>query len=164
MKRFKRKTKQIKANRSASDKDGDNNSSNANFDELDEFFEQDAAAAVGGGSDSEPEEHVSSKMFENQLLNSIRQLGKQEKIPMKTNILHYYENLRQKKMIDGDMFELVTSVLSVPATQVSVERAFSALAIVMEPLRTSLSGDNVDNILVCALNPELLMCVPFKSL
>lgn len=56
---------------------------------------------------------------------------------------------------------MVMVALSAPATQVSVERAFSALALVMEPRRLSLKGTSIDNILICALNRDLLQFVDF---
>lgn len=47
-------------------------------------------------------------------------------------------------------------VMTVPSTQVSVERSFSALAIVLSPARTKLSAQNLANILLIKLNSELL--------
>ncbi|XP_055527414.1 uncharacterized protein LOC129720028 [Wyeomyia smithii] len=52
--------------------------------------------------------------------------------------------------------EAALCVLSVPAIQVSVERGFSGLALVLSEARTKLSVENLSNILVIKLNEELL--------
>lgn len=56
----------------------------------------------------------------------------------------------------------VMVILSAPATQVSVERAFSALALVLNPLRTSLKGAAINDILLCALNDDVLSLLDFE--
>ena len=61
------------------------------------------------------------------ILKDIRKLGAQKKIPISSNIFQHYNDLRSKKKISQDMFQMVTVVLAAPATQVSVERSFSAL-------------------------------------
>lgn len=45
-------------------------------------------------------------------------------------------------------------MLAVPATQVSVERAFSALATVLTKLRSKLTNRSLSNILITKLNFE----------
>lgn len=109
-----------------------------------------------------PEEpNVIDRIVKKALKDQIPKLGKQKKIPTKSNIFGYYEERLQRGEIDRECYGVAMVVLSAPATQVSVERAFSALAIVMEPLRTCLKGDVIDDILVCALNADLLELVNF---
>lgn len=98
------------------------------------------------------------------LKDKIRRLGHQKKIPIKSDIFKYYEELFSANLIDKECYELVMLVLSAPATQVSVERSFSALAIVMGPHRISLKGEIIDDILVCALNKDLLELVDFSKM
>lgn len=52
---------------------------------------------------------------------------------------------------DG-LYELSQVMLSVPATQVSVERAFSALRFVLTDYRTSMNDASLENILLVRLN------------
>ncbi|XP_058817388.1 uncharacterized protein LOC131680695 [Topomyia yanbarensis] len=55
-----------------------------------------------------------------------------------------------------ELSEIALTIMTVPATQVSVERAFSALALVLSPARTKLSVQNLASILTIKLNEELL--------
>lgn len=85
----------------------------------------------------------SSKMPERpitdlELLVKMRQLGMFDKLSVKSNVFSFYEDLKATKKISDDLFEAAMMVLSVPTTQVSVERAFSALALVMDDLRSTL--------------------------
>lgn len=105
---------------------------------------------------SEEQVSIKEKVLQKQLEQKVRQLGSQKKISMKADIFEHYEHLLQSKAIDKDSYQLAMVVLSAPATQVSVERSFSALAIVMDPLRISMKGELIDDILVCALNKVLL--------
>lgn len=50
------------------------------------------------------------------------------------------------------LYALSRVLLSVPATQVSVERAFSALRFVLNDYRTSMSDESLENILLVRLN------------
>lgn len=42
-------------------------------------------------------------------------------------------------------------------TEVSVERSFSAMALILGPLRTRISDDNLENSLLIRLNKELFV-------
>jgi len=48
--------------------------------------------------------------------------------------------------------EIAKVVLATPATQVSVERSFSALNFILNERRTSLSAENINTLLVVKLN------------
>lgn len=74
-----------------------------------------------------------------------------------------FENVQKSKGIQGywcsairheyDALHALSRVLlSVPATQVSVERAFSAIRIVLNDYRTSMSDESLENILLVRLN------------
>ncbi|XP_055605384.1 uncharacterized protein LOC129753579 [Uranotaenia lowii] len=58
-----------------------------------------------------------------------------------------------------ELAEVALAIMAVPATQVSVERSFSALALVLSPARTNLSAKNLENILLVKLNSELLKTI-----
>lgn len=67
------------------------------------------------------------------------------------SVLDYWE---EKKNFHSQLYPLALAVLSVPATQVSVERIFSALKYVLSPLRHNLLGDAVNDILVIQQNKK----------
>lgn len=53
------------------------------------------------------------------------------------------------------LYELARVLMSVPATQVSVERAFSTLRFILNDYRTSLGDDSLENILLLKLNSDM---------
>lgn len=62
---------------------------------------------------------------------------------------------RSKKMENQDLYWLAVAIHSIPPTQTTVERAFSALSIILNCLRTSLSDESLQNILLLRLNPDV---------
>lgn len=77
---------------------------------------------------------------------------------MEMNAFKYYE---YSKHVDPDMFNLAVTVL---ATQVSVERAFSALAALLTYKRTRLAEPKIDDIMTINLNNDLLDFVNFHDM
>ncbi|XP_062533662.1 uncharacterized protein LOC134202652 [Armigeres subalbatus] len=61
-----------------------------------------------------------------------------------------------RKETHPELSAVALAIMAVPATQVSVERAFSALALVLSPARTKLSAQNLESILLIKLNEGLL--------
>lgn len=53
------------------------------------------------------------------------------------------------------LYKLASVVHAVPPTQTTIERAFSAMALILTHLRTNLSDNNLVNILMIRLNREL---------
>lgn len=84
---------------------------------------------------------------------SLEQLQYEEKLPFNANILHFWKTKIYKNYAVAKIAEVA---LAVPATQVSVERAFSALPVVMTKQRRNLSSENLENILLLKLNPMLI--------
>lgn len=108
---------------------------------------------------------ATKKSLDDKLLNErIMELGNQPKLKFKSDIFGYYESQKKQKKIDNLLFEAVMVILAAPATQVSVERAFSALALLMDDVRCKLSGTTVDNILRIALNSELTNEINFSDM
>lgn len=103
-------------------------------------------------------------VVDKKLMEKIRDLGLQEKLKMKSNIFGYYEQLKKQRKIDPIMFDAVMTILSAPATQVSVERAFLALALLLEDIRCNLGSSTIDNILKISLNHELVNYVDFSKM
>lgn len=70
-------------------------------------------------------------------------------IDVNVNIMNYWE---EKKYTYPRLYRLAKVLHSVPATQVSVERAFSALKLVMTDLRCNLSSESLKKIMFLKLN------------
>lgn len=127
------------------------------LDDLDSFFELSNSSFIHTPNDDE-------NMTDASLIQQIRQLGRQEKIPMKSNIFEHYNDLRRNNKIDEDLYQMAIVILAAPATQVSVERAFSALGIILTPRRMNLRGSKLNDILVCRLNQEIFSLVDFDQM
>lgn len=76
-----------------------------------------------------------------------------------TNILEYWVS---KKYDFPELFSLASVVLSLPTTQVSVERCFSGLALVLTNHRARLSGTTLEKILLLKLNKNILNELSFN--
>lgn len=74
------------------------------------------------------------------------------------NVLHYWKMLYKE---DKDMYRLSQIVLAVPASQVSVERCFSALPIILTKLRSNLTKKCLNCILIAKLNSDLFDLINF---
>ena len=61
------------------------------------------------------------------------------------NVLRYWEQFKESK---PELYELSQVVLAVPATQVSVKRAFSGFKYVLLPQRTNMPEQLLKDILV----------------
>jgi bifunctional polynucleotide phosphatase/kinase len=70
------------------------------------------------------------------------------------NVLNFWE---EKKTTQPDLYSLAMTVFSVPMTQVTVERLFSALKLVLSDLRNSLKKDNVLNVLNVKMNYDIIV-------
>ena len=82
--------------------------------------------------------------------SQIESLRHQRRLATSTDILNYWETRK-----DDALYDIAKVVLGVPATQVSVERAFSALALVLTSRRTRLNDDTLNDILICKCNHDL---------
>lgn len=84
------------------------------------------------------------KFFQNETLTGVQKAK---------SILGYWTGVARYEY--DALFELARVVLSAPATQVSVERAFSALRYILNDYRTSLGSDSLENILIVRLNFDM---------
>ncbi|XP_055906354.1 zinc finger BED domain-containing protein 4-like [Eupeodes corollae] len=71
------------------------------------------------------------------------------RLPLDTNILTFFQNLKLKS---PNIFEIAMVVLGVPATQVSVERAFSSLSFILSERRYNLNSKTLESLLLVRLN------------
>lgn len=151
-----RRIKEIKRTPSANLLKLETQSSFFETDDLDDYFEAEMSRIVASSSESAETDSV--------LIEEIRKLGSQDKIPMSSNILKYYAELHRNNKINEDLFELAMVVLSAPANQISVERSFSALSSIHQQRRRNMTGANIDDVLICKVNQELLTFVPFERM
>ncbi|XP_065323660.1 uncharacterized protein LOC135930799 [Gordionus sp. m RMFG-2023] len=79
----------------------------------------------------------------------IRSFDNIERLEKDTNLLNYWENVKNSM---PELYKLAITVLAVPATQVSVERAFSSLKFILSAQRTKLNPEILENILVIRSN------------
>lgn len=77
-------------------------------------------------------------------------IGKNEN--MNTSVFDYWSKNMHTKPV---LYKLASVVHAVPPTQTTIERAFSAMALILTHLRTNLSDNNLENILMIRLNREL---------
>lgn len=83
----------------------------------------------------------------------LENLSNADRMPFETNILDYWKN---RKYTDPELGMLTDVALAVPSTQVSVERAFSALSLILTKNRTKLSNETINNLLLIKLNNNLI--------
>jgi len=72
-----------------------------------------------------------------------------KRLSYKTNILQFRDS---KKTIYPELFKISNIILSVPATQVSVERLFSGLKYILSPYRINISAKNLEDQLLIRTN------------
>lgn len=76
-----------------------------------------------------------------------------------------FDYWRANKDLKPELYNLAVTVHSVPPTQTTVERSFSAMALILSPLRTRLSDKNLENLLLVRLNREIFCALfPFEAL
>lgn len=85
--------------------------------------------------------------------DSLRALCSQDRMHSSTNVLGYWH---LKKYSEPELSTIATGVYSAAATQVSVERSFSSLPIILNKMRLKLTAKNLTNILLVRLNNDLL--------
>ncbi|GBP01583.1 hypothetical protein EVAR_68583_1 [Eumeta japonica] len=95
---------------------------------------------------SSPQQTISIKQ-------KLTDLGNKKRVPFETDVLKYWKNIN----FDEDISSIVKVVLAVPATQVSVERAFSALSLILTKWRSKLSSSTINNLLLTKLNYKEIM-------
>lgn len=69
-----------------------------------------------------------------------------------TNVSDYWT---RKKTLAPELNKLASAIYSIPPTQTTVERCFSALAIVLTSRRSTLGDEILQNILINRLNPTV---------
>lgn len=123
-----------------------NVTSTVNDDDDENEFQQYLRGVVGS---DEPRQNISINNIEQKLFN----LAFEPRLHSMENVLEYYE---KKKNEEPELHNVAQIVLAVPTAQVSVERSFSALGIILSASRTQLSSKSIDDILTVRQNAEYL--------
>lgn len=82
----------------------------------------------------------------------VKALEAEQRQPTSYNVWQHWMN---RKTSHRELSAVAAVVMSVPATQSMVERAFSALALVLSPHRSTLGEGTLENILLIKLNREV---------
>lgn len=91
------------------------------------------------------------------IANKLNEYSLSKRCPLEINPIRYWAD---RKTSHKELYELFLITNSVPITQVSVERAFSSLAFILNPLRNSLASDTLENILLVRMNEEVFLSLP----
>lgn len=97
------------------------------------------------------------------LIEDIKKIGLQERVHLseKISIFEYY---RAKSSMKPHISELAHVVFAAPCSQVTVERSFSTLAVLLKCHRMNMLSGTIDNILMCNLNSDLFATINFEEL
>ncbi|XP_058833231.1 probable ubiquitin carboxyl-terminal hydrolase FAF isoform X2 [Topomyia yanbarensis] len=82
----------------------------------------------------------------------MQQLAAEPRQPYNYDVFKHWSS---RKHTHRELHAVAMVVFALPATEVSVERAFSALALVLSDLRTGLSEDTLEHILLLKLNKDV---------
>lgn len=116
---------------------------NDEYDDFEAMLQQECNMA----STSDLVPHVDLKVKLVHLSNS------KSRLPASTDILKHWEARRYE---DSELYDLAMVVLSAPVTQVTVERCFSAVKLLLEDHRLNMSSSRLDDLMVIRCNRELL--------
>uniref|UniRef100_A0A182NT07 HAT C-terminal dimerisation domain-containing protein n=1 Tax=Anopheles dirus TaxID=7168 RepID=A0A182NT07_9DIPT len=85
----------------------------------------------------------------------VRQLNALDLETHQNSTFNVWHHWMSRKYTHPELYEVATLLLAVPSNQVSVERAFSALGLVLSDKRTKMNDDTLENILLIKLNKTL---------
>lgn len=89
----------------------------------------------------------------NDIEKKIRRVPLDESLALDCNVIEWWEKQRNK---DKDLAELALTVLQLPCTQVSVERAFNGLGQILSKFRTTLGTLPLQQILFLKSNDDIV--------
>lgn len=97
---------------------------------------------------------IVSKMSQTSISHTIKAILKlyyikQDRLNHKINILKFWKSL---ETVYPEIYILSKIILSVPSTQVSVERLFSGLKFILSPFRSNINSQNLDDQLLVRTN------------
>lgn len=84
-----------------------------------------------------------------------QQLKALEAEPRQDHTYDVFKHWLKRRETHPELFEVAMVVLATPSNQVSVERAFSALALILTSHRVGLGQDALEDILIIKLNRDI---------
>lgn len=87
--------------------------------------------------------------------NFLQQLQSLDLEPRQNHSYNLWHHWLSRKTTHPELYAVAMVVLATPSNQVSVERAFSALGLILSNRRTQLAEDTLTNILLVKLNKAL---------
>lgn len=106
------------------------------------------------------QEAIQSSPIVQPLRQKLERLAYEARMPFHAEILTYWKDTQKN---EPALAKLAEVVLSVPCSQTSVERAFSALSLILTKHRSRLNSDNIDNLLFIRLNESLFQNTKFSD-
>lgn len=141
-----------KATNTVESENDNNNGSSENkddsYDDLNEYLN--ACNTAYGVQSSNSSSALNPKEMIKNILNDF--IG--EELPLTASILPYWNS---KIETNPELYKLASVLMAIPPTQTTVERVFSALALVLTSHRTRLGDQTLENILLVRLNHDLLI-------
>lgn len=133
--------------------DTTNTANTTEADELEEFMKNSMYSHITedeiNNSDNESTAEECSSVVEDIKSKLTKFIGVKE--PISSSVFEYWQ---RQMHIQPDLYKLATIVHSVPPTQCTVERSFSAMALLLSPLRTNLLDLILENMLIVRLNRD----------
>lgn len=117
--------------------------SNSNFDDI--------MTEIFGGSLTSNDSSSTSRF-----MKQLKALDAEERQGHNYDVMNHWI---ARKHTHPELYEVAMVVLATPSSQASVERAFSALALILTDSRTGLGEETLSNILTIKLNRELFQKV-----
>lgn len=85
----------------------------------------------------------------------IVKLESSPKVPITPDSFDIIKHWKQRKLSNPKMYRIAMALLSIPSTQVTVERTFSQLKLVLTDLRSRLSDKSIKDIMLLKMNKNL---------
>lgn len=128
--------------------DSGKNNGDGSYDELDEYLNAcDLAYGTTPTNDS-------SAPNEREKITKILNDFNNKELPLTASVLDYW---KKHQYTYPELYKLASVIMAIPPTQTTVERIFSALALVLTSHRTRLGDQNLENILLVRLNYDLFV-------
>lgn len=122
-----------------------------NLDEFETMLEREEKAIRANSNQSSflTSSQTQTNNIESIINDYIENIGKTPRLQSSANILEYWNLNKNSK---PELYQLSQILMAVPATQVSVERLFSNLAFIYNPLRSRLSENVLEAIILIRSN------------
>ena len=125
---------------------------NLNFKGANDHDELDAILGMDRGSTSTDGDESTTKSADT-LERELKELALEGKMNSKDKLIPFWE-ARQKTY--GCLYKIVAVYFQIPITEVDVERLFSHVSFILNALRTHLTGNLLNDIILIRLNFDII--------